>query len=153
MKPEEYYETWQRLIAEQSELIDRRTSLENDLNETNTAIAHLEEVIDHLAPLAGIPVGADLAGIGITEAIRRVIEHSKSRMSAAEIRRALGDNGFDLSSLTAPMASIYKIVSRLIEAGEVEREKEDSNVYYRWKTAQADDLVQPTEITDDDIPF
>jgi len=153
MKPEDYYETWERLLAEQTQLIDRRTSLENDLNETNIAIAHLEEVIGHLAPLAGVPVGADLAGIGITEAIRRVIQHSKNRMSAAEIRRALGDNGFDLSSLTAPMASIYKIVSRLIEAGEVEREKEDSNVYYRWKTAQADDLVQPTEITDDDIPF
>ena len=43
------------------------------------------------------------------------------------------------------MASIYKILARLADdSNEVERDKDEGRVYYRWK--------HPA-ITDDDIPF
>ena len=74
------------------------------------------------------------------------LKSSPERMSAAEVRRSLVDSGFDMSGQTAPIASIYKVLSRLAaDGGDVEREKEDDgSVFFKWKR---------DEITDDDIPF
>jgi hypothetical protein len=53
------------------------------------------------------------------------------------------EKGFDLSRLSAPMASIYKILSRLVDDSQLEREKqEDGRMGYQWKG-----------IRDEDIPF
>lgn len=150
MKPDDYRKTWTRIWDELNALQDRRTALENELAEIKTQVAHLDEVLDHLGPLAGITSGDTLTGLGFTDAIRRVVAASKDRMTASDVRRVLTEKGFDFSGLTAPMASIYKILSRLHEGNEIEREREDGTVYWKKK---ADDLVQSTEITDDDIPF
>jgi len=68
-------------------------------------------------------------------------------MSAADVRRLLTEKGFDLSGHSAPMSSIYKVLSRLVgDSDEVEREREeDGRVFFRWKRF--------SETTDDDIPF
>jgi hypothetical protein len=72
--------------------------------------------------------------------VRCVLNNSDKRLSAQDIREQLTLKGYDLSGLSAPMASIYTILRRLSD-DEVEREKEDGRVYYKWKKQ------------DDDIPF
>lgn len=150
--PVDYQKQWVELQTELMEFTARRTTLETELSEVNTAIAHLEKILDHLQPLAGIVDDNGISALGITEAIRRVLKGAKTPMSAQDIRRTLESKSFDLSGLTAPMASIYKILSRLVEdSGEAEREKdENGRVFYRWK---ANDSGESTEITDDGIPF
>jgi hypothetical protein len=161
----EYDATWVTLYQKKEELLDRRSALEAQLADATTQIDHLTEILSHLAPLAGIAYGEDLAALGITNAIRWILEHSEARMSPTEVRDKLEEKGFDLSSLTAPMASIYKTLSRLAEANEpdITREKEaDGKVFYSWKRPNAsfdqrppapDDYAQSAEISDDDIPF
>ena len=162
----EYDDVWVRMHEKQEALFDRRSDLEAELAEVNTQIDHLGAILSHLAPLAGIAYGEKLSALGITDAIRWILEHSGARMSPIEIRDKLVEKDFDLSSLTAPMASIYKTLSRLAEANEPEviREKEaGGKVFYSWKKPNAsfdqrpssgpDDYSQQAEISDDDIPF
>ena len=147
---DDYQQAWNDFWQERSALTNQRTALETDLSEIKTKIRHIDEILDHLAPLTGaISSDDDLSGLGITDAIRAVLKKASERMSAAEVRNALTAKGFDLSAHTAPMASIYKILSRLVnDSEEVERERDDDgSVFFGWKRPS------PTEITDDDIPF
>ena len=146
MEPEDYKKHYWELNSERDSLIDARTNLETTLSEIKTRIAHLDEVLEHLSPLAGMSNGDDVAKLGITDAIRAVLQWAPVKMSAADVQRALAEKGFDLSGYTAPMASIYKILGRLVEdSKEVEREKDErSRVFFSWKRP---------EISDDDIPF
>jgi|SRR5882672_11575300 len=144
MQTSDFAKTWSDIWSERQNLINLRTELENDLCEIRTKVSHLDEVLSHLGPLAGMADSDSLPALGITDAIRSVLHGSNVRLSAPDIRKELMDKGYDLSGLTAPMASIYKILSRLEISDEVEREKEEGRVYYKWK-------VPP--ITDEDIPF
>jgi uncharacterized protein YhaN len=169
MEQEQYRETWDRLSNECHELEEKRDGLETDLSEVKSQIAHLEQVLNHLRPLAGLAVDDDISDLGITEAIRVVLKNSKSRMSASDVRLALKAKGFDLSTYSAPMSSIYKVLGRLADdsSGPVVREKDGNGVFYLWRSATAsfdqrppaaaagdpDDYVQSAEISDDDIPF
>jgi hypothetical protein len=145
MSSPDFTQTWWDLSTERQRVLDRRTELETELTEVRNKIRHLDEVLHHLAPLAnlGFYDDEDMTGLGITDAVRYVLKNSDKRLSPQEIREQLIQKGYDLSGLTAPMASIYTILRRLTDE-EVEREKEDGRVYYKWK-------VKP--ITDNDIPF
>lgn len=144
METSDFAKTWSEIWAERQRLLSHRTDLETDLCEVRTKLSHLDEVLSHLGPLAGVSDTTNLPAMGITDAIRLVLQGSNGRLSAQDIRKQLVDKGYDLSSLSAPMASIYKILSRLEVSNEIEREKEEGRVYYKWK-------VPP--ITDEDIPF
>jgi hypothetical protein len=149
MDPEDFEKTWSELTDVRGELQDRRVILETELNEVIVKLNHLDEVLSHLAPLAGHHYDADnLSGLGITDAIRMILQSSDERMSATEVRKALQERGFDLSGLSAPMASIYKILSRLVnDSNEVERETDEGRVFFIWKRPP------PSPISDEDIPF
>jgi hypothetical protein len=155
MEQNQYRETLERLFSESRELAERRDALEAELSEVKSQIVHLDAVLDHLRPLAGLAIDEDISGLGITEAIRAVLRNSKARMSATEVRLALKAKGFDLSSYSAPMSSIYKILGRLAEDANtpVIRHKDESGggVFYEWQ--DPDDYAQQAEISDDDIPF
>ena len=144
MEASDYRKTWFDICNERQHLISRRTELENDLVEIRNSISHLDEIIDHLAPLAGMAVDReDIAKLGLTDAIRAILRVKKERLAPQDVRQRLIEKGYDLSSLTAPMASVYKILNRLYAADEVAREKQDDgSVFYEWKG-----------ITDDEIPF
>lgn len=145
----DYGEAWTSLVRERSTLRDQRASLETELSEVRIKIAHLDAILSHLEPLAGLSWSESLSGLGITDAIRAVLSKSESRMSAKDVHGALEAGGFDMSGLTQPMASIYKVLSRLVDdSGEAEREKDDDGrVFYKWKREES------TEITLDDVPF
>jgi hypothetical protein len=142
----DYRELYNRIAEQLSELHDKRTDLENSLTEMKGEIAHLEEVQDHIRLLAGITYGEDIRGLGMTEAVRKLLRSATGPMTATEVRKELAAKGFDLSGLSSPMASIYKVLARIVDnSDDYERDKNDQGqVVYRWK--------QP-EITDDDIPF
>lgn len=147
METSDFAKTWSELFGERQQLLNRRTDLETDLIEIRNKIAHLDEVLSHLAPLAGVSDRVEnLPGLGITDAIRLVLQTADGRMSAQEVRKELGEKGYDFSGLSAPMASVYKVLSRLEESDEIEREREEGRVYFSWKRPSS-------PITDEDIPF
>jgi hypothetical protein len=150
MDAADFQKTRNALFTEQRLLEEQRTTLENELVEVRHKISHLQEVLNHLAPLTGNIYPSeehDIPNLGLTDAVRAVlIQANTQRLSAADVRQKLKDCGYDLSGLSAPMQSIYKILSRITEGenSEFEREKEDFRSYYKWKGF---------EITDEDIPF
>lgn len=141
-----FAQTWADLHGERVRLFDRRTELETELMEIRNKIFHIDEVLNHLGPLADIGFGANRpVGLGITDAVRWVLRNSAQRLSPRDVHQQLIEKEYDLSGLSSPMASIYTILRRLeVDAEEVEREKEDGRVYYKWK-------IPP--ISDEDIPF
>ena len=150
MNSEDLFKTWTDLREMQRKLLDRRVILETELAEVKNNISHLETILANLAPMAGFQEDAEsISGLGITDAIRVILRNSDVRMSAADVRKILNEKGFDLSGLSAPMASIYKILARLVnDSGEVEREMEEGRVFFSWKRP-----VESSPITDEDIPF
>ena len=149
MEQEEFLKTWTELSEEHGTLLDRRVILETELAEVRNKITHIEQVLSHLAPLAGFQQDAEgISSLGLTDAIRFILQSSTERMSANDVRKVLHEKGVDLSGLSAPMASIYKILSRLVnDSEEVERETEGGRVYFTWKRPAA------SPISDEDIPF
>jgi hypothetical protein len=150
---EDYRAVWDDLYEECSSLEGQRDNLETELSEVKGRIAHLQAVMNHLRPLAGVPLGDDISGLGITDAIRAILENAKERMTPQDVRRALANKGFDLSGYSAPMSSIYKILARLADdqSSPVFRIRDGSGVSYEWRTPM--DISQQAEISDDDIPF
>src|SRR5579863_3769072 len=106
MDAEHFRQTYWEITRERDGLASRRTDLENELSETRKKIAHLDEILGHLAPLSGISDSANnLSQLGLTDAVRAVIHANNKRFSPIDVRQRLQENGYDLSDLTAPMAS------------------------------------------------
>lgn len=152
---ENFADTWSELVSESSELENRKTELEEQLDLVKKQIAHLDEVVRHLAPLAGIALNKDLSDLGITDAIRTVLEDATERVSPQDVRRELEGRHFDFSGYSAPMSSIYKILGRLADDPDcpVMRKRDGNSVFYIWERPNKDEYAQQAEITDDDIPF
>lgn len=145
MDADELRQTYWKFRTEHGDLCGRRAEIEAELSETRNRINHLDEVLSHLASLSGITdMEGNISRLGLTDAIRTVIHTKGGRFSPQDIKQQLLERGYDLSDLTAPMASIYKVLSRLAEnpQEQLEREKEDGRIFYKY-----------TGISDDDIPF
>jgi len=139
--------TFSELESERSELFEQRAEVEANLIEIKKKIEHLDAILEHLAPLAGVTTERSFSGLGITDAIRSTLKGASSLMSAQDVQESLINKGLDLAGLSAPMASIYKVLSRLVDSDEIERVPGDGKrVFYRW-------AYPDTGITDDDIPF
>jgi hypothetical protein len=124
---------WRTLSEQLSAAQDKRASLEIQLRETDVEVARLNKALANVAALLGFHSAEDISSLGITDAIRRVVNSAQSRMSAAEVREALSKHGFDLSGYQNPMASIYKILARLQENGELDIEREGWAAFYKAK--------------------
>lgn len=145
MDASEIRQVYWKFSSERNDLYSRRAEIEAELSETRNKITHLDEVLDHLASLSGITDRTgNISRLGLTDAIRSVVHINGERFSPQDIKQRLQEGGYDLSDLTAPMASIYKVLSRLADNPEekLEREKEDGRIFYKY-----------TGISDDDIPF
>jgi hypothetical protein len=150
-EPFDFKETLAGLERQRRILVDQRTSLENELSEVKNQIEHLTGAIRHISPLSGsLPAFRvdDLSELGITDAIRAVLRDSTEPLNAGDIAKTLMERGFDMSRYTSGMASIYKILRRLMDdSKEIERISEDGDgkapYQYRWIRT----------ISDDDIPF
>jgi len=169
MEAFDFGKTWTELSVERDQLTARRDELEAELSDVRAKILHLNEILQHLAPLADIEPIENIQGRGITDAIRIVLRSAPDKkFGPPEVRQQLMERGYDLSDLTAPMASIYKVLTRLHDNDEAERVKENGRVYYTWKTQPLpDDFPFDSEeeqeeghqsagsgpITDEDIPF
>jgi hypothetical protein len=144
MDPVDFREKWTEFSTEREALVKRRDEIELELHEIRGKLKHLDKVLENLLPLSDLTnfAAIEISNLGITDAIRRILQTNKGKkFGAGEIREELQGWRYDLSGLTAPMASIYKILSRLAEKPEeVTREKDGLRVYYTW-------------VGDDEIPF
>jgi len=129
-------EALRALNAELAAATTERDELEIQLRDKDIKIVTLRKAISHVLNLMGLSWGTDLSELGITDAIRQVTTNTFGRMTANQVRDELEKKGFKLSGYDNPMASIYKILTRLAESGELELEKEGWNTFYKRKATQ-----------------
>jgi hypothetical protein len=142
MTTPDYRAIFDQLSTKHSELFQQRTELEVQLGDINKQIESIQETLTHLASLAGIgpSVFDDIATLGITDAVRAVLDPS-NRMSPAEVKTVMENRGFDFSRYSAPDASVRTILKRLVDAGKAQQEKEGHKIFYKYLP------------TDEEIPF
>jgi len=138
----DYQEMYNQLAIQLHELFQERVELEVRLEDISKKIESLHETMAHLGPLAGFGVSpfASIADLGITDAVRAVLDPVK-KMSSAEVKTEMEKRGYDFSKYSVPDASIRTILKRLIEAGKAEAEKEGHKIFYKYLP------------TDDEVPF
>jgi len=120
-----------------AEIVQKRDELQVQAMELDKEAENVRATIGNLLPLCGeSPDPNDLSGLGFTDAVRQVLILNKEKMSALEVKEALEKKGFSLSGYANPLSSIYKILSRLDEKGEVTKETDGLlglSVYYKAK--------------------
>ena len=135
------YQDMHRSLTEQlHDLKDQRAETEATLGDLSKQIQSLEITIKHIGLLAGyVEESSDnsLAGIGITDAVRHVLD-LKERFSVAEIRTRMEARGFDFSGYSAPNSSISTTLRRLVEAGKAEMEKVGWKTFYKYRPTDAE---------------
>lgn len=120
MDLKDYGRMVERLGQRRFELTEKRWELETQLKEINVELKEIEGTLSHLLPLAGETVERDsIAGLGLTNAMRKIIKCSESPLSATEIRVELEKKGFNFSDYEMPGASIFTILYRLKKKGEI----------------------------------
>jgi hypothetical protein len=138
------------LQSERVRLQNRRAELEVELSEVNTRLEHINGALRHINPLAGETseaddYGRDLSQFGITDAIRHVLASGPDEgQSASDVLKSLGERGFVLTKYSSPMASVYRILSRLVEDQKdvVKVKSEDGKApwIYRWIGEDLDNI-------------
>jgi hypothetical protein len=137
----DYKKMYDELSEKVSQLWETRNNLEIELGNISKELEALQETMVHLAPLAGQTSEFDpLTHVGITDAARSVLSPAH-RMSAAEVRTAMEQRGFDFSKYSAPDATVRTILKRLVEAEKASVEKEGHKIFYKYA------------VTDEEIPF
>ncbi len=126
-------EALKALNAELAAASAERDELEIKLRDKDIRIITLRKAISHVLTLMGLSWGTDLSELGITDAIRHVTTATYGRMTANQVRDELEKKGFKLSGYDNPMASIYKVLTRLADGGELQVEKEGWNTFYKRK--------------------
>jgi hypothetical protein len=86
--------------------------------------AQLRETMKALGPLFN-PKKADISSLTLSNAIRLVINSTGRPISALEIRGKLKDWGYNLDKFENPMASIHTALSRMEEADELTKSKDE----------------------------
>jgi hypothetical protein len=119
----------------QKEIIERR-------------ILNLAMTIKSLRALCGVKPPSfqeELPGLGLTDAIRRVLEFSDNPLTPTQVRSILTAARFDLSDQSNVMASIHSVLKRLTDAGEILRDQIEEETVYLWLTPLRRALLKEAE--------
>ena len=131
-----------------AEMRAERDILDVRLNDLNTQIVQLEQVLSSLEPMASEAPHDDavrvegVAHLELAHAIREVLKMSEQYRTPRGVRDSLKASGYDLDQHSNPLASIHGVLKRFAESGEVDSLETKGKTYYRWKGLQG--VTSPT---------
>src|SRR5204862_4795532 len=88
------------------------------------------EIPIHLVKAAAFS-GKDVAGLGLTDAVRKILAAQKTPMTPIQIRDALEQSGMELNKYSSPMVAIHNTLKRLFAQGQLAKSK-DEPTRYMW---------------------
>jgi hypothetical protein len=101
--------------------------------ETRQQLSHVRQIVANLHALSGHAAPDNVGVLGFTDACRVIVRDSHPNwLSASDLRDKLSERGYDLQPYSNPLASIYTILRRLHEAGEIEKKQEGIQTFHRW---------------------
>jgi hypothetical protein len=127
-----------------SELCDQRDRIEVEMSKLRQFIHATENMLsdeeraNHLAIIAMAMERAESKEVGLTEAIRRILqaETTGAWITVAQVRDRLVNSGFDFSGyMSNPLASVSTTMKRF-KPEEIETIETEGVTAYRWKGAR-----------------
>jgi hypothetical protein len=123
----------------------RLSTLNNEVGFLESEIVRLRRTIAALSDLCDEPIG--LEQIGITDAVRSVLDQATQQMTTAQVKDGLAELGFDLTTQKNPTASVMAVLKRLADGKEIRRQVVGGDPVWLGKNAKV--VVE----NPDDIPF
>jgi hypothetical protein len=115
--------------------------LQTQRAEIDARLARLRETLVSLAYLVnedGQTESLDATGLGLTEAVAKVLRLSGMALTPANIRDELARMGFDIKRYKSIIPTIVKVLARLHEKGHVDatRGEQSEKTLYIWSPMQ-----------------
>jgi hypothetical protein len=125
-----------QLVGFQAEVIrleGKLAELDVQREETRKQLSHVRQIVANLYALSGKAAPDNISVLGFTDACRVIArDNHPNWLSASDVRDKLSERGYDLEPYSNPLASIYTILRRLHEAGEIQKKVEGLQTFYRW---------------------
>jgi hypothetical protein len=130
-------------LKELERLLEQRRQLDKTISGLRIAINAFNNTIQtqrnqckprNQYELDAMPLDPEYTGIrevGLTDAIRKVLEHAPAGMTPKDVRTKLQDLEYKKFPAQNPLAAIHGIFTRLEKAGEIEPTQPDHKAY-RW---------------------
>lgn len=119
----DYHRIVEASVLRLNELIKERHELDAEILKLYRRLRSVTEQMsrtnDGTGGLAGRSSNPE--SLGVTEAVRRALQHYPMWLSPVSIRNLLPTIGFDFSRYKHPLTSIHSVLRRLVTAGEVIR--------------------------------
>ncbi len=140
------YQYRAQLVGFRADLVRLETELA-DLDvkreDIRKQIDHTKAIIANMASLVGEHTVEEITTLGITDAVRFVLRKAYPKgLAGSEVRDAMVKGGYDLSSYTSPLSSIYTILGRLEENGQVVRNDKE----YKWNPTRFSRSGSPLKV-------
>jgi hypothetical protein len=132
----ETIETKAQLVGFQAEVIRleaKLAELDVQREETRKQLSHVRQIVSDLHAISGHAAPDNIGVLGFTDACRVIVrDNHPNWLSASDVRDKLSEGGYDLQPYSNPLASIYTILRRLHDAGQIEKKQEGLQTFYRW---------------------
>jgi hypothetical protein len=137
-------------LQQLAELRAARDEKDVELQEMDTEIMQLEQLLTSLAPFTSEPpvevpgsvVVEDIRSMSLADASREILRASGQWRTARGVRDSLKASGYDLSQHNNPLASIHGVLKRMYDSGEVGQLVAKGRTFYRMKVNMRH-VVQP----------
>jgi hypothetical protein len=127
------YKKLDSMLAEQSELDQRRIALDRDIARWSEKIVHLAALVDDIPEESNVGRFMKMrTEMGLTNAVREVLKASKRPLMPTQVRDGLIKAGFDVSEYQNILATLHITLKRLVNSKEALDGKQDGNKVYSW---------------------
>ena len=119
MTANQYQEALDAAIAERDLLVIKRADMDARISQLEITIDGLSALVDPTDHSQGLAQATLDASAGITDAIRTVLQQSRTAMTAPQIRDALSDLGYDTTRYSSILTVIHNTIKRMNDQGEI----------------------------------
>jgi len=108
--------------AELARLEVRLAELDLDREALRNQIENTKQIVANLQKLCGVFDPNNVKVLGFTDAVRAIFRLNRGKeLNAIRIRNALVEKGYDLSTYSNAMSSLYTVLERLSKTGEIDK--------------------------------
>ena len=132
-------EIWNHYRAELESKVTKMTQLQDQLAKLAQEVEGLEQMCMGFEAYSREVTKSSDGTLGISDAIRKVLNSSNEAMRPTEIREELREIEFDIDGYKQPLSAIHTTIRRLKDQGEVETIEVDGEAT-RYKIIP-DDLI------------
>jgi hypothetical protein len=132
-----YLKAFEEAQAELDELMAKRAELDSRISRLRETVVSLGYLVNDR------PESESLSGIGLTEAVAKVLRISGMALTPANIRDELARMGFNTKRYSDVIPSITKVLQRLHKKGHVDisRPSAGERKFYIWSPMQPESTI------------